>query len=462
MGGVAACFAFAPFFILHSAASLSAGIAVCLCALFLMAIEALFGLYWRRFSVRYAGTVRYVWIRRHTPPEEVREGIVKAFARATVVPVASSIRGLRPVSGPLYPISLVARFPSCVPVETVDVVADSSPPDIVQPPAAVPLSALTAGDVDAREQLYRAVLRHGYAVITVGTEFASTITRVFEAGTEFFQHLSGWKRLYRQKRFEAESICWGYFSEGRREYFEVRSRSLPPWPPIAGFEECHMDAFEQLGAIAGLAYQVLCEYAPGMDAAAAMRLLDSQWQPAVSSSCMRLHRYANSALLSRAFGYAGIHTDLGLVTAAPRATVAGLYLLDQVMNDWLLAENLLQPDQVIVFAGSLLGQMSHGYFRPLLHRAVYPAVSPRLSLVYFLRGFPLAPLPGVDTEPDEEDATQKNRSRTVHDHMAETRRNRIAARVPSSVVRWTYCRLQSWVASRFPAYEYMVSPELRI
>ena len=195
---------------------------------------------------------------------------------------------------------------------------------------------------------------------------------------------------------------------------DAGSGSTGGWcPGIGGW----MSGPEVLGSLrdCGQAQQVAhsCAAAPE---GTTTRADDAQDSEALSTSCCRLHQY-NSAdsqasgagagcgmiarlrcqllrLVSRCFpplaavitlmrGLSAVntHADLGLVTVAPRSTLAGLLVYSR--GRWKLAEAEMGPADVIVFCGHALGWLSSGAFRPLLHGV--RAMGERRSLVFFLR-----------------------------------------------------------------------------
>jgi len=109
----------------------------------------------------------------------------------------------------------------------------------------------------------------------------------------------------------------------------------------------------------------------------------------------RLHRYNPNML---PFGFLGAvanrysseqmpHSDVGLITVAPRGSVAGLQVrqLDQPQSGWIAVEELMGPKDIIVFVGQTMTRLTKGIYRPMLHKPVLPPSGDRYSLVFFLR-----------------------------------------------------------------------------
>ena len=114
------------------------------------------------------------------------------------------------------------------------------------------------------------------------------------------------------------------------------------------------------------------------------------------SSVLRIYRYSSLARPAEEAEFdiaRGAHADLGLLTIAPRGTVAGLEVWDESNEDWLNAEEASEPRDCIVFAGETLGYLSNGLIRGVLHRAkpcpVCSLGKPwRMSMPFFLRAEP--------------------------------------------------------------------------
>ena len=107
-----------------------------------------------------------------------------------------------------------------------------------------------------------------------------------------------------------------------------------------------------------------------------------------NASKMRLFRYRrpkNSH--GRSLGVEGIHCDLGLLTVAPRASVPALQVQDR-HGDWIDIEKIMDPNQVIIFAGLHLSEITNGQIRALPHRVASEQEGgpyERFSAPFFLR-----------------------------------------------------------------------------
>jgi len=107
--------------------------------------------------------------------------------------------------------------------------------------------------------------------------------------------------------------------------------------------------------------------------------------PVIAGDCR--HSYRASVL--RTFEYSevnavcGLHADLGLLTISPKASSCGLKVLDPILNDWISIDESIRDNQLVLFAGELMGELSEGAIRPCLHAAFSP--ESRISMPFFYR-----------------------------------------------------------------------------
>jgi len=89
------------------------------------------------------------------------------------------------------------------------------------------------------------------------------------------------------------------------------------------------------------------------------------------------------------------HADSSLVTVAPQSSLAGLEAKDLRTGEWFNIEELLQPDECLVFVGDPLDYASAHKYRALMHRPAVPCRGkhkkpvarldePRISTPFFL------------------------------------------------------------------------------
>ena len=85
------------------------------------------------------------------------------------------------------------------------------------------------------------------------------------------------------------------------------------------------------------------------------------------------------------------HSDLGLLTLAPRASVPGLEI-EASPGVWVAIEEFMAEDEALLFGGSTLEELCGVTALP--HRVVRQGVT-RLSAPYFLRASPTVVLPAA-------------------------------------------------------------------
>ena len=98
-----------------------------------------------------------------------------------------------------------------------------------------------------------------------------------------------------------------------------------------------------------------------------------------SASMLRVHNYTASSAEYPA------HTDLGLLTLAPRASAPGL-MVELPSGEWLAVEESMGDDEGILFGGLTLAELTG--LRALPHRVGGWQGIARVSAPYFLRSSP--------------------------------------------------------------------------
>jgi hypothetical protein len=154
-------------------------------------------------------------------------------------------------------------------------------------------------------------------------------------------------------------------------------------------------------------------------------------------------------------------------------------------------------DEFLVFGGTALGVLTGGWIRPLIHCAVPVLGVKRMSMPFFFRASPSAPLPramdwctnggenyygsGGDTyhssavdfprassaahmpramNQAEEDSNEV--CETYHQLMSRIRRDRHGSQIPIPFVREVYYALHAACVRYFPDLEYRVTPSGKI
>mmetsp|Transcript_69246 Transcript_69246/g.225556 ORF Transcript_69246/g.225556 Transcript_69246/m.225556 type:complete len:366 (+) Transcript_69246:159-1256(+) len=80
------------------------------------------------------------------------------------------------------------------------------------------------------------------------------------------------------------------------------------------------------------------------------------------------------------------HLDPGFLTLEPRASAAGLQVLEGQVGEWRMIEPELGPGDIVVLACEALQRITNGAIQGSLHRVVSVGGQPRHSLAYELRG----------------------------------------------------------------------------
>jgi hypothetical protein len=198
------------------------------------------------------------------------------------------------------------------------------------------------------------------------------------------------------------------------------------------------------------------------------------------------------------------HCDIGLLTMVPRGTVDGLRVFRQDQDcgagtdeAYEAVECSMGPDEFLVFGGTALSALTGGWIRPLIHKAgPVPGVK-RMSMPFFFRASPTAPLPramdwgksdgdidygsggdcdygsGVDclrtspaahlpcaTNQAEKDSNEV--CETYHQLMSRIRRDRHGSQIPIPFVREVYYALHAACVRYYPDLEYRVTPSGKI
>lgn len=122
-----------------------------------------------------------------------------------------------------------------------------------------------------------------------------------------------------------------------------------------------------------------------------------------SASMLRVHRYTHDADYPP-------HCDLGLLTIAPRASVAGLLVQLPSTGEWIAVEEQMGPDEAIIFGGSTLSELCG--IAALPHKVMCKGQL-RFSAPYFLRASPGVTLP----QPSEE-VGESSRAKSVGEFVA--------------------------------------------
>lgn len=121
------------------------------------------------------------------------------------------------------------------------------------------------------------------------------------------------------------------------------------------------------------------------NAEAGVDAVTSERTQTFSASMLRVHIYTEDADYPP-------HEDLGLLTLAPRGSVAGLEVQLRPCGTWVPIEDTMQPNEALLFGGSTLAAL--GGPAALAHK-VRRQGETRLSAPYFLRASPAVALPGA-------------------------------------------------------------------
>jgi len=104
----------------------------------------------------------------------------------------------------------------------------------------------------------------------------------------------------------------------------------------------------------------------------------------------------------------GNHSDMGLLTVAPRSTHAALELVSPYSQEVMNPEDVLADDEWLVFSGETLSFLSGGLLRAPLHRVPWVSRAAnetrRCSMPFFLRAAPSAELIPIDRQFESNDS----------------------------------------------------------
>ena len=217
------------------------------------------------------------------------------------------------------------------------------------------------------------IARQGYLPVTLSDSLKSDLDKLFEKLEAFYaQPLQLKKELYPEKHFTE----FGYYHvEDEKEYVTLRRSSDQGGDPE--LETFAAKVWQQAGA---LLHRMLC------DIARATELPPSVWDQMLDGTLtLPANETDMTATLLRLFkyfpgqGFAGKHTDLGLLTLCC-GTAPGLQCLknDEVEPCWVDAQG------PVVLVGQTLRALSDGLIRPGVHQVV-PNPKGRFSVVFALR-----------------------------------------------------------------------------
>ncbi|KAL1503882.1 hypothetical protein AB1Y20_012345 [Prymnesium parvum] len=259
--------------------------------------------------------------------------------------------------------------------------------------ALLPLQLLTMADLETPSggaALLRALQRDGLALLRAPPPLAPAVSRCLAVCRDFFALPAAEKA--RHGAGPGSGQQHGYMSmldDGGSECLELKlcHDAAFEWPP-----RLQRAAAAAVRALLGAARRALEAVAAalGMRRAYVAALLDD------AGASVRLEEASHSA--ARVWCYtrgvrSGWHADNTLLTVAPRGTAVGLRcrLLDgrraSTPRECVYPEKLMEPDQLVVFAGDALSYLSGGRVPALVHEVIPPVCNdhPRLSMPFFLR-----------------------------------------------------------------------------
>ena len=251
--------------------------------------------------------------------------------------------------------------------------------------------------------------RYGFARLRLAPLQKELIPRMFQAAEALFNSQSATRNLHvppsEKRRTDSRS---GYVCECGREFLELHPRASGAAIQTSHESEgLHAALITSAHAAADACHKVCeavlerlaVESSAGCTGSALASLVAAEKAcatstdgtatattgSAFSASMMRVHRYTVDADYPP-------HEDLGLLTLAPRATIAGLHVQRPGTDDWVSIEELMGMDEVLLFGGSTLSVLTG--IQALSHKVVRGGHD-RLSAPYFLRASPTTRLPSA-------------------------------------------------------------------
>jgi len=255
------------------------------------------------------------------------------------------------------------------------------------------------------ELLFGDLIRFGNCNVKLDAPRASMMDKAFEATSEFMQLPTDVKYdcYFEAPRCPNRKYA-GYARQEPREFFQLRRTPdmASVWPSKKGaqmFESAMTDAFMCLETLTRRILELL---APKLGKSPQDLLaLCEPTTPNLNCSegsiganvfrAYRIMRPPTASLPGLSAAATGLHADLGLLTACPRANIPGLTVLDQKAARWVEIEGGLEAADVSIMAGETLAAICHGAIRPVIHFVDEVQVGqPRFSMPFFLRARPEA------------------------------------------------------------------------
>lgn len=256
---------------------------------------------------------------------------------------------------------------------------------------------IAAEDVAAQATALR---EHRFARVRLPPPHAALARQLLSAAANFFDDAASTRTAHippTQRRDHDGRT--GYVWERGREFLEVhpRSATAPPPPPAARAATAAM--LESSAAFSAACF-AHCEAVVGELARTSppLALLARAEREAVDAAAAAAAPLTYSASMLRTHRYTKEdgadyppHSDLGLLTLAPRASVPGLEI-EASPGVWVAIEEFMAEDEALLFGGSTLEELCGVTALP--HRVVRQGVT-RLSAPYFLRASPTVVLPAA-------------------------------------------------------------------